>query len=481
MAEAHRWAERFVALPPAHVQRTKALMTAMRVLPDRDMLARELETRRILSELDDSREAVEAWAERRTPRYTGSEGLGDGRTARRRSRPGLHVGDLGPAVLADPGRLRRRGDQGRVDPSPGRPALPRATPGSDPASIERSGLWNNLNRNKRSITLNMRHPDGVDLALRLIEHCDVVLENFSPGVLESWGLSWAAMTARRPGLVHVSMSGFGWDGPNAHYVVFAPVMQALSGLHAMTSRPAGEPTGLGFSYGDHVGGYYAALATLAALHERDASGEGAIIDLAQVEGTITLTSTAILDYQLSGRPFVAWGNVPFGSLDAPAGLYRCDGDDAWCADLGAHQRGVVRLDRRDGRRRSWRATAASPIGPAGPPIAGSSIRPSPPGRRGCPRDEVVRRLRDAGVPCTPLSTRRRAVGRRAATEPRLLRGRGPSRAGPEGVPDGWHPLRARLRSAPGGAAHRRGERGGLRRLLGLSAEEIQALSDEAVI
>ena len=128
MAEAHRWAERFVALPPAHVQRTKALMTAMRVLPDRDMLARELETRRILSELDDSREAVEAWAERRAPRYTGQvRACGDGRTARRRPRPRLHVGDLGAAVLADPGRLRRRGDQGRVDPSPGRPALPRAT------------------------------------------------------------------------------------------------------------------------------------------------------------------------------------------------------------------------------------------------------------------------------------------------------------------------------------------------------------------
>jgi 2-(1,2-epoxy-1,2-dihydrophenyl)acetyl-CoA isomerase len=71
MTEAHRWAERFVRLPPAHVQRTKALMTAMRLLPDRDMLARELETRRILSELADSREAVEAWAEHRTPRYTG--------------------------------------------------------------------------------------------------------------------------------------------------------------------------------------------------------------------------------------------------------------------------------------------------------------------------------------------------------------------------------------------------------------------------
>jgi crotonobetainyl-CoA:carnitine CoA-transferase CaiB-like acyl-CoA transferase len=353
-------------------------------------------------------------------------------------------------------------------------------PGSDPASIEHSGLWNNLNRNKRSITLNMRHPDGVDLALRLIEHCDVVLENFSPGVLESWGLSWEAMTARRPGLIHVSMSGFGWDGPNAHYVVFAPVMQALSGLHAMTSRPAGEPTGLGFSYGDHVGGYYAALATLAALHERDASGAGAIIDLAQVEGTITLTSASILDYQLNGRPFVAWGNVPFGSSDAPAGLYRCDGDDAWCAisvrsaeewSALTATMGAVELATDDRfRDRTGRAAHRALLDQA---VTAWT--------QAIPREEVVRRLHGAGVPCTPLST---------AIE--LL---DDERLGNHGYyQTGDHPeLGARpfqmggIRSELGPRVHRAapliGEANGdvYGGLLGLSPAEIGALADEAVI
>jgi crotonobetainyl-CoA:carnitine CoA-transferase CaiB-like acyl-CoA transferase len=353
-------------------------------------------------------------------------------------------------------------------------------PGSDPASIEHSGLWNNLNRNKRSITLNMRHPDGVDLALRLVAHCDVVLENFSPGVLESWGLSWEAMTARRPGLIHVSMSGFGWDGPNARYVVFAPVMQALSGLHAMTSRPAGEPTGLGFSYGDHVGGYYAALATLAALHERDASGEGAIIDLAQVEGTITLTSAAILDYQLSGRPFVAWGNVPFGSLDAPAGLYRCDGDDAWCAisvrtdeewcDLTATM-GAPELAR-DGRF-SDRAGRAAHRGLLDHAVTAWT--------QGMPRDDVMRRLQEAGVPCTTLST---AV---ELLDDDRLRNHGYYEAED-------HPELGRREFQMGGIRSEIGPR--VRRaapligeanedvygrLLGLSAEQIRTLADEAVI
>jgi benzylsuccinate CoA-transferase BbsF subunit len=353
-------------------------------------------------------------------------------------------------------------------------------PGSDPASIEHSGLWNNLNRNKRSITLNMRHPDGVDLALRLIEHCDVVLENFSPGVLESWGLSWDAMTARRPGLVHVSMSGFGWDGPNAHYVVFAPVMQALSGLHAMTSRPAGEPTGLGFSYGDHVGGYYAALATLAALHERDASGDGAIIDLAQVEGTITLTSASILDFQLSGRPFVAWGNVPFGSLDAPAGLYRCDGDDAWCA-----------ISVRDAE--EWYALTATMGAPA---LAADARLADRAGRaahrgllyqavtswtQGIPRDEVVRRLQDAGVPCTPLSTAIELL------DDERLRNHGYYQAGEHAELGRREFQMGAIRSELGPRVRRAapliGEANGdiYGGLLGLSADQIRALADEAVI
>jgi benzylsuccinate CoA-transferase BbsF subunit len=353
-------------------------------------------------------------------------------------------------------------------------------PDSDPASIERSGLWNNLNRNKRSITLNMRHPDGVGLALRLIEHCDVVLENFSPGVLDSWGLSWDVMTAHRPGLIHVSMSGFGWDGPNAHYVVFAPVMQALSGLHAMTSRPAGEPTGLGFSYGDHVGGYYAALATLAALHERDATGEGAIIDLAQVEGTVTLTSASILDYQLNGRPFVAWGNVPFGSLDAPAGLYRCEGDDAWCAISVRTAEEWYRLTAAMGasdlaadRRFAERAGRAAHRGLLDEAVTAWTHR--------IPRDEVVRLLQDAAVPCTPLST---AV---ELLDDERLRNHGYYQAGEHaelgsrefqmgGISSELGP---RLRRAAPMIGEANGDvYGGL---LGLSPDEIRSLADEAVI
>jgi benzylsuccinate CoA-transferase BbsF subunit len=204
-------------------------------------------------------------------------------------------------------------------------------PDCDPGCPECGGTWNNLNRNKRSVSLNLIHPDGPPLALRLLEKCDVVVENFRPGVLESWGLGWDVMRARNPGLVYLSMSGFGAGGPNERYAVFGPVMQAVSGIHGMAGKPGREPAGIGFSYSDHVAGYFGAVAVLAALEGRQATGRGTKIDLSQVEASVALTSTAILDFQVNRRGFVGWGNVPFGSDDCPAGLYPCDGADAWCA------------------------------------------------------------------------------------------------------------------------------------------------------
>ena len=116
---------------------------------------------------------------------------------------------------------------------------------ADRTSQDQSGFWNNLNRNKRSITLNMRHPDAPAIALELIAKSDVVVENFAAGVLESWGLPWKRLQEANPGLVYLSMSGFGSGGPNEKYVVFGPVIQAASGLHTMTARPGSEPRGWG--------------------------------------------------------------------------------------------------------------------------------------------------------------------------------------------------------------------------------------------
>lgn len=273
---------------------------------------------------------------------------------------------------------------------------------ADPTSPDQSGFWNNLNRNKRSITLNMRHPDGVALCLDLVAKCDVVVENFAPGVLASWGLPWEVLSERNPALVYVAMTGFGSDGPNARYVVFAPVMQAVSGLHAMTARPGGQPTGIGFSYADHIGGYYGALAALAGLHERDATGRGVMIDLSQTEASTTLTSASLLDFQVNGRPSSGWGNVPYGSQDAPAGLYPCSGDDEWCAisvradDQWARLTQILVDPRLDDPKFSTAAGRRAHRVHLDELLAERT--------KDFARDDLSRQLQDAAIPCTPMCT-----------------------------------------------------------------------------
>jgi crotonobetainyl-CoA:carnitine CoA-transferase CaiB-like acyl-CoA transferase len=272
----------------------------------------------------------------------------------------------------------------------------------DRSSQNHSGFWNNLNRNKRSITLNMRHPDAPAIALQLIAKSDVVVENFASGVLESWGLPWKRMQEANPRLVYLSMTGFGGGGPNEKYVVFGPVIQATSGLHAMTARPGREPAGLGFSYGDYSAGYLGALAILAALAERDATGQGAMIDFSDVEAAVTLTSAALLDYQVNARPFTAWGNVPYGAPDAPAGLYPCLGNDSWCAISirdDDHWHALVRVagldDLGDDRRFDTQHGRAAHRGLLDTRLSEWT--------RGRDRDDVVALLRGVGVPATAMS------------------------------------------------------------------------------
>jgi benzylsuccinate CoA-transferase BbsF subunit len=210
------------------------------------------------------------------------------------------------------------------------------------------------------------------------------------------------MQQANPGLVYLSMSGFGGGGPNEHYVVFGPVIQAASGLHAMTARPGREPAGLGFSYGDYSAGYLGALAILAALAERDATGQGSMIDFSDVEAAVTLTSAALLDYQVNARPFAAWGNVPYGAPDAPAGLFPCRGDDSWCAisirdddqwDALVRVAGLDDLGD-DGRFDTQHGRAAH---------RGLLDARLSEWTRGRDRDDVVALLRAVGVPATALS------------------------------------------------------------------------------
>ena len=206
----------------------------------------------------------------------------------------------------------------------------------DPA-LENSGYFNNFNRNKLSASINMAKPEGREVFAKLIAISDAVLENFSAGVMARWGFDYANLKRLKPDIVYVSMAGLGQSGPYREYQTFGPTVQAIAGMVHITGRPELPPSGWGFSYMDHTGGYYGAMAILAALLHRRRTGEGQHIDLSQTEAAITMTGISLLDYAVNGRASSRIGNASGEPMMAPHGIYRCKpenetvGDDEWVA------------------------------------------------------------------------------------------------------------------------------------------------------
>jgi crotonobetainyl-CoA:carnitine CoA-transferase CaiB-like acyl-CoA transferase len=255
---------------------------------------------------------------------------------------GVRVLDLGWAMAGPQGTaiLGAYGAEVIKVESRARPDLARTTFGPIVAEdrYDGSGYFNNFNRDKRSITLNMGTEQGRRLFGELLAVSDGVLENFAAGVLERWGFPYEEMRRIRPDIVYVSMAGFGHSGPYRDYKTFGPIVQAVSGLTHQSGFPDMEPAGWGFSYMDHTGGYYGAIAMLQALLHRRRTGQGQHIDLSQVEAAVTLTGPAVLDYAVNGRRSDRIGNASGEPPAAPHGVYRCApdadprvGDDAWVA------------------------------------------------------------------------------------------------------------------------------------------------------
>jgi benzylsuccinate CoA-transferase BbsF subunit len=200
--------------------------------------------------------------------------------------------------------------------------------------IEYGGMFNNINVEKLGITLNMRLPQGKELLRRLIAISDVVTENFSAGVMDRWGFSYDNMREIKSDIVYLSNCGFGHTGPYRGYKTIGPIVQALSGLHALSGLPGQEPAGWGYSYMDHMGANMAALAVLVAIYHRDRTGRGQWIDLSMTEAGATLAGPWILDWTVNGRPSITPGfnsNRSSHPAQAPHGIYRCAGDDEWLA------------------------------------------------------------------------------------------------------------------------------------------------------
>jgi crotonobetainyl-CoA:carnitine CoA-transferase CaiB-like acyl-CoA transferase len=190
--------------------------------------------------------------------------------------------------------------------------------------------FNAWNRNKRSITLDLEHPEAREIALKLTAISDILIENFSPRVMSNWGLNYERLREVKPNLIMVSLSAMGQTGPWKNFVALGPTLQALSGLTYLTSFNEDSPMGLGFAYADVVAGLYAALAVLAALEYRDKKDEGQYIDLSEYEALCTTMGPAFLEAAIYPVAMLPKGNRPDYILAAPYGCYQCTGEDRWC-------------------------------------------------------------------------------------------------------------------------------------------------------
>ena len=145
-----------------------------------------------------------------------------------------------------------------------------------------------INRNKQSIVVDMKQPDGLDLITRIADTCDILMENFRPGILQKLGLSYEDLAERNPGLIWCSISGFGQDGPDRDRPAYDMIVQALSGGMSMTGEPGRPAVRAGIPIGDLSAGMYGVIGSLAALEERRRSGKGQFIDISMLDCQVSM-------------------------------------------------------------------------------------------------------------------------------------------------------------------------------------------------
>jgi len=232
---------------------------------------------------------------------------------------GRHLGDLGAEVIKVEHHLR-----------PATRAL--WYPGNEPGirPYNRAGYFNNLNRSKLDVSLDLSTEQGRDLFLQLIERADVLVENNSARVMPNLGLGWDVLSQRNPRLVMASISGFGASGPERDYVAYGANIEASSGLAAGTGYHDDDtPYRANTFYADPITGNYATIAILAALRARERTGAGQWLDLSLNECAASFFGDSFLEYQRTGELPPRRGNRH--PLHAPQGCYRTVGDDDWLA------------------------------------------------------------------------------------------------------------------------------------------------------
>lgn len=260
-------------------------------------------------------------------------------TAAKPALRGIRVLEMG-TLIAGPFAARILGDFGaeiiKVEP-PGH---------GDPhrewgAMTEAGSLWFAIQaRNKRSVTIDLRTPAGQELVRRIARECDILIENFRPGSLEKWGLGPERLRGENPRLIMVRISGFGQTGPYRTRPGFGNIAEAMGGIRYITGFPDRPPVRVGMSLADHVASLYAVIGALTALHARQESGAGQVVDVALTEGMFSFMQDALPQYVTLGRVQERTGNDLFKT--APSNVYRTK-DGVWMAISGNNNSIFVRL------------------------------------------------------------------------------------------------------------------------------------------
>ncbi len=267
-----------------------------------------------------------------------------------------------------------------------------------PDGTRESSYFLSVNRNKRSVTLDLKTGEGLEAARRLIAGSDVLVENFRPGTLERLGLGWEDLHAAHPRLIYASITGFGLSGPYRDRAGYDVIAQGMGGLMSYNGEAGGEPLRVGVAVADVYSGALITQAILAALYARERSGRGARVDVNLLESVIALGSSQVGRYLATGEVPVPTGNdhrsiVPYGTFPCADGFVNIAvGNDAlwrrFCAalddpDLGAD----ARFATNEGRV-TQRADLDRLLLPA---LARH------------PRADLMIRLEVAGVPCGPVN------------------------------------------------------------------------------
>jgi CoA:oxalate CoA-transferase len=264
---------------------------------------------------------------------------------------------------------------------------------------QESAYFMSLNRGKRSMTLNLKSPDAQALFKEMVKKADVVLENYRPGTMEKFGLSYEVLQAINPRIIYAACSGFGHSGPYREKPAYDVIVQGMGGIMSITGQEGGEPTRVGASVGDITAGLFTAIGILIALNSRAISGKGQKVDVAMLDCQVAILENAMARYLVSGAVPSPIGNrhpsiTPFEAFHAKDGyiIIAIGNDRLWAKfcqliqreDLVVDERFLTNADRT--KNQKYLKAILEEVFPV------KTV------------DEWIEALDDAGIPCGPVNS-----------------------------------------------------------------------------